>query len=69
MIATAVIAAVLINYDIDELTITGPIKAGLPAFKLPAFSFNHVKNNGTETIHKDFGEILSVSVFLYFFVI
>ena len=59
MITAAVIAAVLIHYDIHELTITGNISAGLPPFRLPSFSLDY--GNGTGRVHKNFGDIISVS--------
>ena len=59
MITAAVIAAVLIHYDIHELTITGNISAGLPPFRVPSFSLDY--GNGTGRVHKNFGDIISVS--------
>ena len=73
VISAAIIASVLLDHDIDELTITGDIKAGLPGIKLPSFTFDHPGNNGTESgaIHKDFGEVLAVSqltiIYIFFY--
>ena len=64
VIVGAVIAAVLLHYDVDKLTITGDIKSGLPPFKLPAFTLDYTEKNGTESIHKSFGNILGVSVII-----
>ena len=60
VIVAAIIAAIYIYYDVNELTITGDIKAGLPPFQLPNFSLTYQSSN--QTVHHDFGEVLSVSL-------
>ena len=62
VISTAIIASVLIDNGIDELSITGHITPGLPPFKIPDFSIDRPGTNGTEGIHKSFGNILGVSI-------
>ena len=64
VIVAAIIAAIYIHYDVHELTITGDIKAGLPPFQLPNFSLTYQSSN--QTIHNNFGDILSVSLQFYF---
>ena len=64
MIVAAFIAAIYIHYDVKELTITGDIRAGLPPFQLPNFSLSYQSAN--QTVHKHFGDVLSVSMHFSF---
>jgi len=56
MIATGVLAFYLSVYRIGNLSLTGEVKSGLPAIKVPAFTLD--KNNITYTT----GELFSVSL-------
>ncbi|XP_071040168.1 sodium-independent sulfate anion transporter isoform X1 [Parasteatoda tepidariorum] len=57
VILCASIAALLLSHDIDVLTLTKTVKAGLPPFALPPFSINYYNNATNTTVHKDFFEM------------
>ncbi|GFY43458.1 sodium-independent sulfate anion transporter [Trichonephila inaurata madagascariensis] len=58
VLSCAGIAAILISYDIDELSLTHSVKAGLPPFELPSFSYHAFDNVTNKTIDKDFLDIV-----------
>lgn len=59
VISAAIIASILLENGIDKLTITGHVTPGLPPIRLPDFSIDRPGTNGSQPIHKGFGDILS----------
>ncbi|XP_035212417.1 sodium-independent sulfate anion transporter-like isoform X2 [Stegodyphus dumicola] len=52
------IAALLLSYDIDSLTLTQAVKPGLPSFAFPAFEYTYFNNATNTTVHKNFAVIV-----------
>lgn len=58
------IAALLLSYDIEVLTLTQRVKPGLPPFAFPVFSYTYFNNITNQTIHKDFIHIVQVCLYI-----
>ncbi|XP_055947438.1 sodium-independent sulfate anion transporter-like isoform X1 [Argiope bruennichi] len=58
VLSCAGVAAILISYNIDKLTLTHEVKAGLPPFEFPTFSLHYFNNITNETIDKSFIDIV-----------
>ncbi|XP_054713595.1 sodium-independent sulfate anion transporter-like [Uloborus diversus] len=52
------IAAILLSYDINALTLNPSVKPGLPSFAFPEFEFNYFNNATNQTVHKGFLEVI-----------
>lgn len=59
MVICAAISAILLDiFDIDKLTLTGTVEAGIPVPSVPQFTINHTVGN--VTITKSTAEIFQV---------
>ncbi|GIY83501.1 sodium-independent sulfate anion transporter [Caerostris extrusa] len=58
VLTCAGLAAILVSYDVNVLTLTQSVKPGLPPFAFPAFSYHSFNNVTNQTIDRDFIEII-----------
>ena len=54
------VAAILLSYGINALTLTHEVKPGLPPFAFPEFTYTYFNNVTNQTVHKDFLDIVQV---------